>query len=205
MNSIIIYATSIILKIKPKLWRIILASTIGAIYVIIIYITEFSIYNSLLIKMILSIFIVYIAYNPQSAKKMWKELAIFYLTTFVFGGMALYLIYIIKPQEILIENGIYVGSYAIKVIMLGAIFSFVLIKISFNIIKSKIIPKDMMCIIKIKINDKIIETKAMIDTGNLLKDPITNIPVIVMEYNLFYDILPKEILNNIRKIFWKVF
>ncbi len=40
----------------------------------------------------------------------------------------------------------------------------------------------------------------MIDTGNLLKEPITNTPVIVVEHTLLYECLPKEILNNLEKI-----
>lgn len=40
----------------------------------------------------------------------------------------------------------------------------------------------------------------MIDTGNLLKDPITNSPVIIIEKNKLSNILPKEILENTEKI-----
>ena len=40
----------------------------------------------------------------------------------------------------------------------------------------------------------------MIDTGNLLKDPITNSPVIIIEKNKLSNILPKEILENSEKI-----
>ena len=58
----------------------------------------------------------------------------------------------------------------------------------------------MYCKIKIKVNGKIINTKAMIDTGNLAKEPITNTPVVIVESSLLYDILPKEILNNLDKI-----
>ena len=40
----------------------------------------------------------------------------------------------------------------------------------------------------------------MIDTGNLAKEPITNTPVVIVESSLLYDILPKEILNNVEEI-----
>ena len=95
MNSIIIYATSIILKFKPKMIRVVISSAIGSIYAIITYVTELSIYTSIISKGILAIVMVYIAFNPQNMKNMWKQLVIFYLTSFVFGGVALYLIYFI--------------------------------------------------------------------------------------------------------------
>ena len=40
----------------------------------------------------------------------------------------------------------------------------------------------------------------MIDTGNFLKEPITNTPVVVLEHTLLYDYMPKEILNNLENI-----
>ena len=200
MNSIILYAASIILKLKPKFFRILISSAIGSIYSIILYITEMKIYSSIISKIILSIIMTYVAFNPQNVKKMWKQILIFYLTSFVFGGVALYLIYFLKPQDILMKNGMYVGEYALKVIMLGGIVAFVVIKISLKIIKTKINPKDMYCKIKIKLNEKEIETTAMVDTGNLVKEPITNTPVIIVESSLLYEILPKEILNNLEGV-----
>ena len=200
MNTIILYATAIILKIKPRTIRVILSSAIGSIYAITIYITEIQIYMSVILKTILAVIMIYVAFNQQNIKKMWKQVAIFYLTSFVFGGVTLYLIYYIKPQEVFIKNGVYVGEYILKVIMLGAIVAFFTIKISLKIIKTKMNPKDMYCKIKIKLNEKLIETKAMIDTGNLVKEPITNIPVIIVESTLLEEVLPIQILNNLDKI-----
>ena len=200
MNSIILYATSIILKIKPKAVRIIISSAIGAIYAIATYITEISIYTSIITKIILSIIMVYVGFNPQNMKNMWKQVLIFYLTSFIFGGVALYLIYFIKPQDVFIKNGIFVGEYVLKAIFLGGIIAYIVIKISIKIIKTKINAKDMYCNIKIKLEDKEIKTKAMIDTGNLAKEPITNTPVVIVESSLLEEILPKNILNNIDNI-----
>ena len=200
MNFIILYSASIILKIKPKFIRISISSIIGSMYAIVSYITEMRIYTSIMSKFVLAIIMIYVAFTPQNVKKMWKQLLIFYLTSFVFGGVALYLIYFIKPQEILMKNGMFIGEYVLKVIMLGAIVAFVIIKISLNIIKTKINAKDMYCKIKVKINKKEIETTAMIDTGNLVKELITNTPVVIIESSLLYEILPKEILKNLQEI-----
>ncbi len=200
MNYIILVATSIILKLKINHIRIIISSLLGAIYSIVAYIGFIKIYENIILKFILSIIIVYIAFNPQNMKKMWKDLTIFYLTSFVFGGVAFALIYIVKPQNILMKNGMFLGTYTLKIIILGAIISFIIIIVAFRIVKNKISKKDMFCNVEIKINNKLIKTKAMIDTGNFLREPITNIPVIIIEHTLLYEIIPKEILNNLEKI-----
>ena len=200
MNTIILIATGIILKQKIKWLRIILAGSLGSIYSIMTYISTLQIYSNLILKIILSIIIIYIAYNPQTVKQLWKSVLIFYLTSFVFGGAAFALIYIVKPQEILMKNGIFLGTYPLKTVILAAVVAFIILITAFSIVKSKLNKKDMFCEIEVELNNKIMETKAMIDTGNLLKEPITNTPVIILEHTLMYDCMPKEILNNLENI-----
>ena len=200
MNYIILFATGVILKVKIKHIRLLLASLVGAVYTIIAYISNLRIYSNFLLKLILSLVIIYIAFNPKNVKKLCKFTLIFYLTSFVFGGAAFALIYIVKPQEILRNNGLVLNSNSLKVIFISAIVAFMIITIGFKVVKNKISAKDMYCDIKIKLNHKEIETKAMIDTGNFLKEPITNTPVIVVEHTLLYNCIPKEILNHLGNI-----
>ena len=200
MNSIILIATGIILKQKLNWIRILLASSLGAIYSILSYISELKIYSNLILKIILSILISYIEYNPQTIKKLWKSILIFYLTSFVFGGAAFAFIYIVKPQEILMKNGLFLGTYPLKTVILAAVIAFILLLAAFTIVKNKISKKDMFCDVEVELNAKTVETKAMIDTGNLLKEPITNTPVIVMEHTLLYECIPREILDNLENI-----
>lgn len=200
MNCIILIATAVILKIKIKYIRIFIASVLGAIYSVVAYIGILKLYSSLILKLVLSILIVYIAFNPQKLKKMWKDLIIFYLTSFVFGGVAFALIYVIKPQDILMRNGLFLGTYPLKTILLGAIISFLVLLVAFKILKGKFNKKDLFCELEIHINNKCIKTRAMIDTGNCLKEPITNVPVIVIEHTLLYECIPKELLNNLEKV-----
>ena len=143
---------------------------------------------------------VYIALNPKELKKLVKQLVIFYLTSFVFGGCAFALLYFIRPQDVLMKNGVYIGTYPIKIALLGGIVGFVITNIAFKIIKTKLKKKDMIYKIKIQIFDKEEEISAMLDTGNLLRDPISKTPVIIVEKEKLYSIIPAELLDNIEKI-----
>lgn len=131
---------------------------------------------------------------------MCKQLVLFYVTTFTFGGIATYLIYVLKPQNIIIKNGIYVGTYVLKVIFIGAIVGTIILAIAFKMAKNKLTKKDMICKVKIKLNGKEETVEAMVDTGNMLKEPITGTPVVVVERTSLYELLPKEILNNTESI-----
>lgn len=143
---------------------------------------------------------VYIAYLPKNFKKLFKELIMFYLISFVFGGCAFALLYFVKPENIMMRNGVYVGNYPLKIAVLGGIVGFVISHIAFKVVKSKMSTKDMYCKINIQINQKNVHVKALIDSGNLLKEPISGYPVIVVEKYELVNILPKNILDNLKEI-----
>ena len=58
----------------------------------------------------------------------------------------------------------------------------------------------MCCNIKVNINSKYTYINAIIDTGNFLREPITKMPVIVVEKNVLVNVVPGIVLNNLDKI-----
>lgn len=200
LNVIILYATSLIAKTNLKIIRTLISASIGSIYAIMYYIFQIGLYSNIIFKFVLSVIMIYVAFNPKEFKTLLKVLILFYLTSFVFGGASLSVIYLVNAQRINIQNGMIIGKYTMNTIFTGIIIAFIVIVIAFKIIKSKISKNDLFCDIRFKINNKEIKTKAMLDTGNLLKEPITNIPVVVVEHKLLYDVIPNEILDNIENI-----
>lgn len=192
MNSIIILATGIILKNTQRIWRNIVSSGIGAIFAILIYTSNFKIYSNIILKVILSVVIVYIAFKPANIRSFLKHIIIFYLTSFTFGGVAFALLYFVRPQDILFQNGALIGTYPIKMILAGGILGFIIITFAFKNIKGKLTRKDMMCTVIIG-NTRI---TAIVDTGNFLKDPITKMPVLIVEREMLKGIFPEIILEN---------
>ena len=132
MNYIIVFATGVVIKNECKKLRLLIASVIGAIYTIVMYLEIIPIYSNFIMKFILSIVITYIAFNPKSLKKLIKNLIIFYLVSFVFGGCVFALMYFLKPQMAQIRNGVFVGAYPLKIALVGGIISFIIIQISFK-------------------------------------------------------------------------
>lgn len=200
MNYIILFATGYIMKLKMKQWKLFFSAIIGGIYSIVSYLEILPVYSNLVMKIFLSITMVYIAFDAKKIVKLIKQLIIFYLTSFAFGGCAFSLLYFIKPQNVLIKNGVYIGTYPIKIALLGGIIGFIITYSAFKIVKTKLKKKDMIYQITIGIENKKITIPAMLDTGNLLKEPITRMPVIVVERSKLYSILPTNLLDNIEKI-----
>ena len=200
MNYIILFTTGYILKVKRNHIRLIISSILGGVYSILAYIQILPMYSNIIMKFILSVVMVYIAYKAKNIKIFGKQLLLFYLISFVFGGCAFALLYFIKPQDVLIKDGVFIGTYPIKIALLGGIVGFTIMVITFKVVKYRLSKNEIFCEIKIYIKEESIKARAMIDTGNMLKDPITGDPVIVVEKDILYNILPYNILNNIEKI-----
>ena len=200
MNYIILFGTAYISKIKRKHIRLILSSLIGAVYAVLAYTNIFPLYSNIIVKIILSICMIYVAFIPKTFKGLLKELVVFYLVSFSLGGCAFALLYIVRPQDIFMVDGVLIGTYPIKIALLGGILGFVITYISFKVVKTKIGKKELIYTIHIKIEDKELETKVLLDTGNMLKDPISNMPVALIEREKLKEIIPKSNLENTEKI-----
>lgn len=202
MNYIILFATLVILKVKNKgqQIRLLMSGIIGSVYAIIVYLDILPIYSGITAKAILSIVMVYVAFNPRNIKQLFKQLLIFYLVSFIFGGCTFALIYFIKPENVQMRNGVFVGMYPIKVALIGGVIAFIITQIAFKINKNKLNTKNTLFNIQIYYDDKIINIKALLDSGNMLKDPVSGIPVIIIEKEIMYKIIPKNILDYIEKI-----
>jgi len=200
MNYIILFATGFIMKLKLHHIRMVLSAFLGGIYAILSYMQILPFQSNMFVKIVLSVCMVYIAFFPKGVKVLLKQLLMFYLISFVFGGCAFALLYFIKPEDIFMINGVYIGTYPIKIVFLGGIVGFVVTYVAFKVIKTKMTKKMVLYDIEIEIDGRVAKMKAMLDTGNMLKDPITRVPVAVVEKSYLYEILPKSILDNIDKI-----
>ncbi len=200
MNYIILFATGLIHRTKIKKIRILFSSLMGGVYSILSFALVLEVYSNIIFKILLSIVMVYIAFYPSNVKMLVKELIIFYLVSFAFGGCAFALLYFIKPQDILMRNGVLTGTYPIKIALLGGMVGFVIVNIAFKVVKGKLSKKDMFCEIIIYLNEKVKKIKAFIDTGNLLKDPISGMPVVVVESVELEEMIPREIMKHLNEI-----
>ena len=135
INYIMLYVTGIISKAQIKQKRIFLGALIGAIYSIIYYLFRLKIYSSFIIKIILSIVIIYVAFNSSNLKELLKKVLLFYLSSFVFGGAAIAIIYMVNSQNITIQNGVLVGSYTLRTVLIGIVVAYFTIILAFKIIK----------------------------------------------------------------------
>ena len=194
LNYIILLATAIIGKSKIKFFKFFLASSFGSLYAILNYIVDFNVFTNFLLKLFISVFMILLSFDNKKIKVFFKNLIMFYLTSFTFGGAAFMLLFFVNPDSIIYENGHFVGTYPIKIAIYGCILGFIIIFIVARIIKSRF--SSTLCDLEIVLDGKSLKLKTLIDSGNLLKEPISNQDVIVVEKSSLEKIIDKDILDN---------
>ena len=200
MNYIIIFSTAIISKSKINNFKFSIASFIAGIYSILNYICNFRNVQNFFIKFIISILIVLLVFGNHKPKIVFKQLLLFYLVSFTFGGISFMLLFLINPSNIIIKDGILIGTYPVKIAILGGIIGFLVICCVSYVIKDRLKTKSMLCDLEIFYKGKYKKIKTMIDTGNLLKEPISQCDVIIVEKNSLREIVENEILDKLDNI-----
>ena len=200
MNYIIIFSTAIISKSKISNLKIFIASLIAGLYSILNYVCSFCNIENFFVKLIISILIILLVFGSHKPKIFLKQLLLFYLVSFTFGGIAFMLLFLINPSNIIIEDGILVGTYPVKITILGGIIGFFVIVCVSYVIRDRLKTKSMLCDLEIFYKGKYQKLKTMIDTGNLLKEPISQTDVIIVEKNSLREIVSNEILDNLDNI-----
>lgn len=212
MNYIILYITAYFSKIKSKWYRLSAASALGAIYVILTYIVNISIYNSLISKVILSILIVLIGFKFNRIVDFFKIICIFYLTTFAIGGAGFCIGYFSDAVTIAETGVIYVKEISLKIVIFSMLITFIMARVVVMMLKNRINFSAEYFDMDVFLEDKKVELNAFLDTGNTIHEPFSKRSVVFVEGEELKDIFPKEIydilikgegMEKIKEDFWK--
>ena len=68
---------------------------------------------------------------------------------------------------------------------------------SFKIVKSRINKNSIFYNVEIVINNRSCIVKSILDTGNLLVDPITSFPVVIVEEKIIRKIISEDIIKSL--------
>lgn len=197
INYLILLITSKFSKTKVSSLRLFLGALIGAIYVIILIVSaDIKFYYTLSAKIILSLIIIGATFAPKSFKSFLKILVIFYMSTFVFAGSAFACMYFNNDGGFVRDGIVYVFSDSKWTqVVLSIFLVLIVLKVFWDFFQNKIVKYGSTVPLKITFEKKSVDISALVDTGNLLVDPLTNSPVVVVEFMALKDILPFNIKN----------
>jgi stage II sporulation protein GA (sporulation sigma-E factor processing peptidase) len=195
-DLLLLLTINIALKRYSKIYRLILGSLVGSLSLISLFISMNAI-TLCLFKIILGILMCLVSFGYKNIKYTFYNVLYLYMTSIILGGFLYYLKSSFKSN--LYYNGISV-SY-IVLLIISPIILYVFIK-SLKVLKEI---KNYYYQVEIWLDNTYkLNITGFLDTGNKLKDPITNKPIILINRKLLKNdihirspmYIPYNSLNN---------
>ena len=183
-DFLLLLTVSIILKRNIKIIKLITSSIIGSLstFLLLININSFELF---IFKIIISIIMVLISFDYKNISYTIKNVLYLYLVSIILGGFLYYLnISFSYKSEGLI---FYHNGFSINYIFLIIISPIILY---FYIKENKDLKNNYSLYHKLDIyyKGKLIKLNSYLDTGNRLKDPYFNLPIIIINKDFIEDI-----------------
>lgn len=197
IDTLLLISVDLLLKRKAKFKRILIASLLGSLSTLMLFLFNNNLIL-LLLKFLISILMVIIAFKYESFKYFKDNLFWLYIISIILGGS----IYLLNDQIALTNNGLVFSNNGFKINLLLLIiitpiilYKYIKYQKSFKNNYSNYYDVDIYYM-----DEKISET-GFLDTGNQLIDPIFGKPIILVNKNLINKevktfFVPYDVLNN---------
>lgn len=199
INYIILYVTKRFTRTDTSKLRLFLAATVGALYAFVVFFPSLRFLAKFTVKVAISILMIVISFTPSKLYMFIKQFATFYIVTFVFGGAAFASLYFFDIDALMASGIFYIRisdlPTHVKVLAIAIIPSYLLLKFAWSYIQGIISKERVFVPITIMLNSKKADMMALMDTGNSLKDPISETPVIIAEFCAIKELLPSHVQN----------
>lgn len=192
MDFFILWATAKLAQVRIFYPRIFISAVIGGVYSVGYLFPTMSSLYSVYMKILVSCLLLVIGLFPGSLNEFKKIFLYFYGISFMAAGATIALSYMGADNT---KSNSFSYLY-----LLGGIFCIVLIgKYGSIYLGNKIIPKLLGFPVKLRFGKNYCSGQGFLDTGNSLRDPLTNKPVLIAEYQFIKDYLPQDFRNIIEE------
>ncbi len=204
INYLILLVTAKFSKIRSSNLRLLLGAVLGAAYlVIMILLPDMKVYTTVLSKFLLSVTMVAVTFHFSKLTLFFKTLAMFYAATFLFAGAGFALMFFNREWGIM-KNGVLMTPMALlntkwSELLMAFVVTLIILRIVWDVIQKKFLREKLLVQMIISFDEKSIQLFALVDTGNSLHDPLTNMPVVVVEYSAVKELLPMDIRDIFEK------
>lgn len=191
INYLLLLATARIAKQSTSALRIALGSFAGAVYAVCMFFPQIKALYTVAAKIAVSFILVAITFTIRKPRTFFKTVFVFYITSFIFGGISLGIFYFTGAGTgTVISNGIFYYNLPLRMLIISSAIAYGVIRTVWKVYKSDKM-RDYRKV-DIYLHGKNVSLNALVDTGNMLSDPLTQTPVVVAEFERLQDILPQD-------------
>ena len=170
--------------------RLLLGAAVGALYSCLVFFPVLSLGYTLAGKLLFSAVVTLLAFPPKSVRSFLFTFLCFHAASALFAGLMLALELTLSPQKLVLSNGeVYVDLSALTLIVsAAAVYGVLWVFSRFGGKKH-----GRLCKLTVSVDGKEATAAALIDTGNLLCDPLTGASVAVVSLTTLLPLLPADV------------
>lgn len=196
INFFLLILTGKIAKSGYKTLRVILGAMLGGISSLYIFLPSQPYFAEIIARAAICLLIVFVSFGFDSVKDLLRRTAVFFGVTMLFGGIIICFWLIFKPNGVLINNGAVYFDISPTVLIVSTALSYAFITLLFRFLK-KDVPIKGIIPAEIYYDGRKKEVSLLLDSGNSLKDPLSDRPVIIISKKAAQEILGKSIEENL--------
>ncbi|PYE45737.1 sigma-E processing peptidase SpoIIGA [Paenibacillus barcinonensis] len=207
IDGALIGLTAWMRQTKLVWWRWLLSAIVGALYVVMMFVPQFDFMFTFLIKFGFSLVMLSIAFGYKGLQAFTRTLGTFYVINFVAAGGILGVHYMLQSSGELF-NGIWFTasggmSFDLKIAFWFTFIVFFVVLLLFKIVQSAKRKTDRLSTylgkVEVCIDEMVVSCTGLLDTGNQLTDPLSRMPVMVMEASLWQEWLPESWKHRLKQ------
>lgn len=204
IDTLLLWFTAYFRKERVVWWRMIAAALFGCSYLVFFFFPAFSSMYQWSVKLLFSILMLWIVFGNRRLLSFAQNLIIFYFVAFVFGGGVFGLQYFLAPQNEIVNglvvthnDGFGVGfKPTLAIVAVGFTLVFFLGKKSYKAIQEPRRIETFLVDVVVTIAKEKVICRGLVDTGNQLHEPITRLPVMIIESRMLAHLLPPSLLRQ---------
>lgn len=196
IDFLLLKATACLLRLPHKTWRLALSSFVGAASCCTVLIPSLNGVLLVAVKVLVAAAMVLIAFRWEGIRPYIKQLTVLFVISTAFAGVATALWAFAAPRGFYVIGG--VVYYDVSPLLLAALtaISYVLIRLYDRFIRKRE-PLGREYRLRVELDGKAVEAKALYDSGNHLTEPFSGQPVAVITYEAAASILPPQWLTAV--------
>lgn len=171
-----------------RLRRIILSSFLASLFSLYIFLPSQNFFIELLLRIIFSLVVVFCCFGFSKFKIFFRRFLLFYLVSFIFAGVMIAIWFLFKPSEMAINNGIVYFDFSPITLVVSTAVCYLILCIIRHLLKPES-NKAKRLKLSLILDNKSVNFISAVDTGNNLREPISNSPVIVVDKKIMKELL----------------
>lgn len=188
VNMFLLFITSQTLKVKVKLRDITIAGFLGSMYVLTMIYPVPKFLSGIFLKIIVAIIMIFVTFRNSNLLFNIKALGIFILYAMMTAGCCIFIEFYYS-KGLTFDN---MPTFSYKYILGTLMVLYMVIARVIVFVRDRKDIVNLIYDVDIIFGEKKKRVKAFLDTGNELREPLTNLPVMIVEKNVLVDINIKE-------------